>query len=204
MFEKFLSENIENFRQRYEGTYGFYRDGGNRRLLVKLTEIAGNQCNFVDARGITYNVRPDHPNEVGFEFLPPKSMWYNTEYGAMMAQRTASRQFQRGVTSKTLDIVLLHKGTLVPRRVDFQNLSAMYEGKLSSKEALAGLSEGRSMALSGQFAVDHGVVFLLRERIGTYEQTKANNFRFKLTEPDLWKTEISDAIKAMGCYSDIS
>lgn len=204
MFEKFLSENIENFRQRYEGTFGFYRDGGNRRLLVKLTEIAGNQCNFVDARGVTYNVRPDHPNEVGFEFLPPKSMWYNTEYGAMFAQRIASRQFQRGVTAKTLSIVLLHKGELVDRRVDFPNLSAMYEGKNSPKDSLEGLSKGRSLALSGQFAVDTGIVYLLRERIGTYEQTKGSHFRFKLAEPDLWKTEITDALRAMGCSADIS
>jgi hypothetical protein len=202
MFEKFLSENIENFRQRYEGTFGFYKVG-NKRLLVKLQEISNQQCHFKDALGMDYTIQPDHPDEVGFEFLPPKSQWYNTKEGAVYTQRIASRQFQRGVTGKTLEIVLLREHMLYPMAVNFKNLQSIYESPLTPKEALPGLDKKQSLALSGQFALDAGTVFLLKEPIGGYE-CKRENFKFHLNERDLWKTEISDAITAMGCSASFS
>jgi hypothetical protein len=33
---------------------------------------------------------------------------------------------------------------------------------------------------------------------------KKENFKFQLNERDLWKTEISDAITAMGCSASFS
>jgi hypothetical protein len=203
MFEKFLSENIENFRQRYEGTFGFYRADGNKRLLVKLTAVSVSTCNFTDASGTTYNVDPDHPDDVGFEFLPPKSQWYNTPEGAVFTQRVASRQFQRGVTSKTLEIHLLRDQALYPMSVNFKNLQPIYESPTTPRDALKKFGPKCSLAISGQFALDRGLVFLLKEPIGGYERD-GSAFKFNLVERDLWKTEISDAIVAMGCSASFS
>jgi hypothetical protein len=205
MFEKFKSENLDSFRQRYEGTFGFYTDGKNKkRLLVKLTEITAGRCNFQDAKGVSYHVNPDHPEEVGFEFLPPKSQWYNTSKGAMFTQRLASRQFQRGVTGKTLEIHLLGKGQLWSTRVGFDTLSEIYEKALSPKDALPNLDREMSVAISGQFAFDNtGSVLLLREQIGDWKRD-GRRFTIKLAEPSMWRTEITDALTAMGCTADIS
>lgn len=203
MFEKFLSENADNFRQRYEGTYGFYRDG-TKRLLVKLVSISPDQCQFVDGRDVMFSIRPDHPDNIGFEFLPPKAQWYNTKiHGAVHTQRLAHRQFQRGVTSKTLEIMRLKGGALHPIRVDFRNLSAIYEDGMKPDEAFPSLKEGGSVAISGQFALGSGIVYLLKEPIGTYIQD-GKRFTFKLEEPQLWRTEISDALNLMGCSANIS
>jgi hypothetical protein len=201
MFEKFLSGNIDTFRQRYEGTYGFYKDGRNR-LLVRLQEISPSRCSFVDAQNIPYHVAPDHPQEVGFEFLPPKSAWYNTYRGAVYTQRLASRQWQRGVTGKTLEMMLAKGGSLLPLRVDFGTLSDVYEKSLTPKEALPALQEGRSVAISGQFAFDGGLIYLLKEYIGEYKQD-GKRFDIHLSEPDLWRTEITDALTLMGCTANI-
>lgn len=203
MFEKFLSANVENFRQRYEGTFGFYKDGGKNRLLVKLTGISAQSCDFVDARGVTFSIRPDHPDNVGFEFLPPKSQWYNTKAGATYTQRIAHRQFQRGVTTKTLEAFLLKNGQLAQRQINFPTLSDVYENSMSPKDAVKQLDEDKSFALSGQFAMGSGAILLLKETIGTYSRS-GGDFKIKLNEPDLWRVEISDAIKAVGCTADIS
>jgi hypothetical protein len=83
MFEKFLSQNLESFKQRYEGTFGFYRNEEGKRLLVRLDSITARNCVFKDANGVDYRIRPDSEENIGFEFLPPKSQWYNTVDGAV-------------------------------------------------------------------------------------------------------------------------
>lgn len=204
MFEKLLSGNIETFRQRYEGTYGFYRDGQNK-LLVRIASVDGGQCTFVDARNLTYHIAPDHPDNVGFEFLPPKSQWYNTARGAMYTQRMALRQWQRGVTGKTIEILLLQDAEMHPLRVDFANLSAIFEHPIRPADALGNLEKGLSLALSGQFAMSNGHIYVLKQKIGKVNFLRlSKKFVIKLDEPDLWRTEINDAITAMGCSASIS
>lgn len=202
MFEKFLSANVDAFRQRYEGTYGFYKDG-RKKLLVRLVEITGGQCSFVDAQNIAYKVYPDHPQDVGFEFLPPKSAWYNTPEGAVFAQRQATRQWQRGVTNKTVELNFLKGGQMYPMRVDFRSLSNIYEKPMTPKESFGNLAKEMSLAISGQFALDRGLVFVLKEHIGSYEND-GDKFTIKLAEPELWRTEIMDALNAMDCSASIS
>lgn len=211
MFEKFLSENIENFRQRYEGTFGFYRDEEKKRLLVKLSSISAERVDFIDGRGVTWHMEPNSPRDIGFEFLPPKSAWYNTQqWGAVYLQRIAQRQFLRGVTSKNLEVLQAIKGELYPRRVDFALLSAVYEEALTPQQAFKRLTKSKaevplSMAISSQFALDPSTnsVRVLKEVIGDYS-LEGNAFRFRLSEPQLWRTEINDAITALGATADIS
>lgn len=203
MFEKFTSENIDNFRQRYEGTYGFYRDESKKRLLVKLTEIGSSRCSFVDADGIEFHLNPDTKKDIGFEFLPPRSSWYNTPLGAMYCERVAQRQFSRGITSKNILIYLLASNTLVPQRVDFASLGKIFNSGKPSSLADA-LKNGRSYAIATSFALDpHGAIFLFGEAVGMYKQEK-NVFKFKLNEPELWKTEITDALRALQCSAEVA
>jgi hypothetical protein len=148
-------------------------------------------------------MNPDSPREIGFEFLPPKSMWYNTVEGAVFCQRLAMKQFQRGITGKSLEISVAKKGELLPVKINFPILSNIYEKAVSPKDALPVLLKDKSLAISSQFALDQGVVYLFKEIIGKYEYDAKKDFMFKLNEPDLWRTEIGDAVTAMGCTSTI-
>lgn len=201
MFEKFLSSNLDSFRQRYEGTYGFYRDENRKRLLTRLDSIDNQRCVFVDAQGVEYRLNPDTQKEIGFEFLPPKSQWYNTERGAMYTQRIAQRQFSRGVTDKNLEIQLLKNGSLSTVRINFANLDAVYNSSISVADAIK--NPEISVAVSPQFALSGGLVFLLREEIGEYKQEE-KKFSFKLREPQLWRTELTDALAAVGYTAEIA
>jgi hypothetical protein len=204
LFEKFLSANVDSFRQRYEGTYGFYRDEKKKRLLVRLDSINAEECTFVNADGIDFRLRVDTARDIGFEFLPPKSAWYNTEAGAVWTQRLAQRQFSRGVTSKNLEISLLTPDRgLTPMRVDFKTLSSIYEKALAPALAIEALGK-KSVAISSAFALDQsGVVYLFKEVIGSYKQ-QDKRLVFKLNEPKNWRTEISDACMAIGFTAEIS
>jgi hypothetical protein len=205
MFEKFQSANVESFRQRYEGTYGFYRDNTNKiRKLCRLDAIGNSRVDFVDKEGITYNIRVDAKHDAGFEFLPPKSQWYNTKDGAVWVQRVAARQFSRGITHRNVNASLLQKGLLRPMTVDFTILSEIFETPISASEAIKEFDQ-KSVAISGQFALDSasGRVLVMNEIIGDFKKD-GKKFTFKLNEPSLWKTEITDALNALGYSSEIN
>jgi hypothetical protein len=204
LFEKFMSTNLESFKQRYEGTYGFYRDEKKKRLLVRLESIVAQECVFVNADGIDFRLRPDTTRDIGFEFLPPKSAWYNTPRGAMWTQRLAQRQFSRGVTGKNLEISLM-TGQFGVLRVDFTTLAEIYERPIAPKDAMKALDEGKSVAISSAFALDpiKARVYLFKELIGTFQRSEEKKISFTLYEPLNWKTEITDALTAVGYTAEI-
>lgn len=204
MFEKFMSNNAENFRQRYEGTYGFFRNQTGKRLLVKLNTISDHRVDFEDAHGITYHLSADSENNIGFEFIPPASGWYNTPEGAVFMQRVAARQFHRGVTAKNINLFTLHSGLLTEKRLTFDLLSSMYETGITPAEAISSNMKKGSVALSRQFAIDttKKLIYLLSEGIGSYVHDEKLHFTCKLAQPDLFKTELGETLTALGCASE--
>lgn len=197
MFEKFLSRNVETFRQRYEGTFGFLKDE-NGRTLVLLHRIGNDTCYFRNKDGLDFQIDSDTQSNVGFEFLPPETAWHNTTDGAYLVTRTASRQFQRGVCARNTNIYALSKGVLKQKTLDFATLLRVYDSKVKAFDASQALGLGGSCAISKSFALNEGVVYLMYDKIGKYSNT-ATKFTFNLDETDLWKTEISDAMKAIKC-----
>lgn len=206
MFEKFLSENIDNFRQRYEGTYGFFRNDQGKRMLVRILAIAPDRCDFVGPGDISFHIRPDVKDNIGFEFLPPKSQWYNTEDGAMYVERVAQRQFSRGITSKNILIYKLDRGTPAPTSVGFKNLGMIFDsGVFAPKKLLTMLGNSKAIAVAPSFAFDpSGYIYLFKEAIGNFTKQKDSHFIIKLAEPDIWKTELTDALTSLGYTSEIA
>lgn len=204
MFEKFTTENADNFRQRYEGTFGFYRDGEtNKRILTKLNYIRNDYCGFVDSRGVEYKLYPNSEKDIGFEFIPPRSDYYNTVDGAVLVKRVAARQFQRGLSSKNTAIYQLESRGLDAARVDFPMLNKIYLNPVAIRDAFAKKDSLPSVAISKQLALTEHTVYLFEKQIGTYAQ-KGTHFAFKLEEPDLWRTEINDALKSLHCTVEVA
>lgn len=205
MFEKFLRENANDFRQRYEGTYGFYRDEKGKRLLAQLTAITEETCLFTDARGIEYRLNVDAEKDIGFEFLPPRSGYFNTRRGAMLVKRVAVRQFQRGVTGKNVTISLLNSASLQLQRMGFSLLEAVYEKNVPAKDAVVLFHSGEapSVALSSSFGIDNaGFVWVLDEVIGTH-QREGERYKVKLNDQCPFKTEIVDSFRALSIQAEV-
>lgn len=200
MFEKFISGNARDFKARYEGTYGFFRENGKRKMLARLDSISERACHFVDARGAEYTLNADTVEEIGFEFLPPKACYYNLKDGTVvLVSRMASRQWKRGVSSANTAVYTMDKvyGALAPSRLDFKVLENIYQNSVDPSAVK--YSKGDNIAISRAFAFSRtGEVRLYENKVGNFVTEDAKHFKVVLAEPDLWRTEITDALRSMS------
>jgi hypothetical protein len=204
MFEKFTSVDAGDFRQRYQGTYGYFVNEG-RRTLTRLDKIhadgRASTVEFVDRDGLSYLLKPDTDKEGrGFEFLPPKSAFFNTEEGEpLLVSRVPARQYLRGICDRNTTVTTILDKALA---VDFKTLIRIFETKITPKEALtkalAGKGEHRGVALSPQIAVGLASqqMRVFNHSIGNAGwDSKRELFRVKVDDPDLWRQEVVDAFK---------
>lgn len=208
MLEKFFSNTARDYHQRYEGTYGFFTSDSNVRKLVRLARVVTDDdrpfIDFVDDTGASYRLLAD--SDRGFEFIPPKSAWYNTSGGAAYVQRMAQRQWTRGVSRRNTQIFSLNGGELRPVPVDFPYLTEIYA--VDTKTDVNTLRKsGLSFALTADIAVDPKtkVLYVLNQPIGQFTETKGdvNIFNVKLEDKSLWQTEILDAFKRNNLKAEI-
>lgn len=205
MFEKFLYANAADFRQRYEGTHGFFRNEAGKRTLVQLTAIDKTVCIFLDAHGVEYRLNADTDKDIGFEFLPPKSGYFNVAEGTWMVARIPARQFQRGISGRNTAIYRHFAGGMTPVKVNIKNLEAIYADNISYLEAFElfhrkGLE---SVALSSSFALGHHAqLYLYTERIGVWDK-QGDNYKLMLKEPGLFTTELKDAVKTLPAKFEV-
>lgn len=200
MFEKFTSVDAADFRQRYLNTYGFFRRD-NQRTLVKLVNV-DETVSFKDKDDVEYKLFPDSQNDVGFEFLPPKAAWHNTEEGGMLVTRVPARQWLRGICSRNTKI-----GTPLGHMVavDFPALSMIYEKSFSFDKTLKLFKEKKvkmfSVALSDNFALsnyaDSQKLWCLDQAIGSWTED-LGVYEVTLDDPELWMTETKDAFSRQG------
>lgn len=204
MFEKFLSHNAREFAQRYEGTYGFYKDENGKKSLVRLDSVRDNTCFFYNIRGLEFHLNADTEKNIGFEFIPPKAQFYNTDIGALLVTRVAARQFSRGINQRNTSIRLLVKNGFGNYPVDFINLEKIYQKAISPADAFKAWKE-TSVAISNKIAMSPmgTKVYLWDKVIGEYTK-KGNHFTIKLEEPLLWRTEVTDALKALPCTFEVN
>lgn len=203
MFEKFTTANAGDFRQRYEGTFGFYRGEDGKRLLTKLQYIRADVCSFVDSRGVEYKLFPNTEKNIGFEFIPPKAAYHNTPTGAKLVQRVAARQFQRGLSAKNTLIYWLKEG-LLQCNVSFAELDSIFMKAVDAQTAFKNFDNLPSVALSGQVALSkQGDVYMYEKKIGTFTKTGPRVVA-KLESPSLWRTEVMDSIRAAGGVAEVS
>ncbi len=197
MFEKFLSANADDFRQRYLGTFGFFRKEDGTKLLTRLDTISGRGCSFSDVRGVTYNLEPDSKLDIGFEFLPPKSGFFNTAIGTVLVIRIPARQFQRGVSPNNTALHLLSGKQQEHLPLDFPIMEKIYEKNTTLEQAFEEFKQKKthSVALSSQIALDRARLWVLDEPIGECRYSNGT-FKVKLKAPDFWLTETTDAFKA--------
>lgn len=203
MFEKFTSQDAGDFRQRYQGTYGYFVNDG-KRTLTRLDRINANgtlsTVEFVDRDGLSYLLKPDTDKEGrGFEFLPPKSAYFNTQEGEpLLVSRVPARQYLRGICDRNTQITNLRD---MVEPVDFGVLIRIFETTITPKQALEcalkSTKKYRGVAVSPQIAVgiDYGAIKLFNQQIGSVNYMKSGLFKIALDNPDLWRQEVVDAFK---------
>ena len=212
MFEKFTSRDAGDFRQRYLGTYGYFRRNG-QQSLVRLDRIntdgSHKSVEFVDCDGLRSELYPDSDDETtGFSFLPPRIAYHNTSNGAYLLRRVAQRQYLRGISDQNMRITTVF-GQAIP--VDFQILRDLFDNPITAQEAVTRVRKiqkgggERSFALSAQFAInlDTNNLYCFGQRIGAATMSDTEALSISLDDYGLWITELRDAIRRAGLIGDI-
>jgi hypothetical protein len=205
MWEKFTSDNAGDFRQRYQGTFGFFRKDNAPPVLAKLTFVE-HIVGFVDKRGQTYEVFPDRPGEIGFEFLPPRAGWTNAMEGAFYTERVAQRQFSRGVCERNTRIYQLVEKGFATQPINFNTLEKVYEIKADNLAAWNLFVAGAipSYSISREFAMTKERVFVYSAECGTVKSLSATKVVVALEDDALFRTELSDAFRKIGVTLEVS
>lgn len=203
MFEKFTSAGAGDFRQRYNGTFGYFTRKG-MRMLTQLRTIQSDgrsPCvDFIDKDGVEYKLMSDSQDETtGFEFLPPKSSWYNTDKGnPLLVTRIASKQYLRGICDRNTKVRNLMQTS---QPINFATLGTIFDSKVTPREALdlmkASKDKATGVAISPHFAVmPSGYIYCFEQAIGHTDYDKeTDTFKVSLTQKDLWIQEVTDAFR---------
>lgn len=205
MLEKFTRRDSGDFRQRYQGTYGYFRKGTSRQLVrLDRVDTEYNKITFVDADGINYELHADSDDDsIGFDFLPPKMSFHNTPSGTYLLRRILQRQYSRGLSNRNVSIRSVRGEDM---EVCFQILKDIFEKPIPTKDAFNIALEipprrpERSFAISPQFAINLNTsrLYCFHDVIGSIVVGKLgpldSQLAIKLTDPNLWGNEIMDAL----------
>lgn len=157
MIAPFEANSVSDFRQRFEGTYGYYVNPKNdENILVRLDRVREDRVSFVDRHGISYYALADQG--VVFKFIPvaKKLFVYNTRLTC--AFRRPQRQYKRGVCSQNTIFMDVLNGSEV--QVSFGALEEYSNASPSDK------------LLSQQFGISGGYLFLYSKPIGSVRGNK--------------------------------
>lgn len=205
MFEKFTAATMGDFRQRYEGTYGVFKRGKDS-LLVQLTrvrgphDVSGPFVEFTDSKGVTFKVNvTEETSDIGFEFLPPKSAYYNIEGGTpWLLRRIPAKQYSRGICDKNTGIRSGNGGQV---RVNFDSLTKIFENSITPERAYNSRDEGdktgtQGVAISPSFAMfwSSKHIYCYEKPIGTIEIADGL-LTVTLADLPMWGVEVTDALR---------
>lgn len=190
MLEEFNSRGSRDFRQRYEGCYGFFKPPqAEHKLMVLLRGIQEDRLSFLDENGISMEAVADRGHV--FEFIPVQRKLFLYNNRLHYISRRPARQWQRGISDNNTQVRDITRGEFVS--VNFKRLQAALDDgppKLSTLEKYC-KEKVAAFLISQHFGVSDEQVFLYNTVIGTFDKETST---ITLTEP-VFKQELSDAIR---------
>lgn len=191
MKEAFTSIGSRDFRQRYEGTYGFYNTDSGEKRLVLLNSINEREVRFSDAARQEYVALADGGTE--FEFIAPVKKLFAAADTILYISRRVARQFQRGVSLANTRIVNLATNSEVS--ITFTRLVQAYESEpvnVPLRVTMYRADKRDTVLLSDMLAIVGTQLYLYGEPIGEVNKEEK---KFILSE-DLFRQEVIDVINA--------
>lgn len=190
MKEQFTSITSRDFRQRYEGTYGFFTTESKQRILVHLATIGENSLTFTDAKRQSYQANAD--KGVEFEFLSPVKKLFSIDDTIYIIHRRLARQFQRGISEGNTiirDVTSERNGAVNFKRLQAAFSDDQYPVRQRWVQYLTGKRE--TVLLSDMFAVVGDKLYLYKDIIGTFDKEQK---KFKITV-EFFREEVSDMVR---------
>lgn len=168
MLDKPTSQNHQDFRQRYNGTFGWILLPEGKKF-VKISGVDSEYTNFVDNKGLAYHVVTD--GEKYFEFLPCNRGWYISATGnAYYATRVPARQWHRGMSEHNTALYGINEAeNLVKKSMSMAVMHSIFGGE---KMAYGFDRYRENNPLSRHFCLSKSHVWFFNQPIGTHEEGK--------------------------------
>lgn len=196
MIETFYSNNSRDFRQRYQGSFGYYTvPESKKRVLVYLDQVEETTTTFVDEHRTVYKANAD--TGVEFEFIPVSKKLFVLDDGLYIIQRRPARMWQRGVSGQNTHVYQMTDAGPYNRGLTFRHVVAAFatpDADVLTKLKDIEEKKRTTVALSNTFGVVNGSFYVYDERIGTFDATTKE---IKLDEP-LFRQEVVDLVGRLG------
>jgi hypothetical protein len=154
MLATLTTVNAGDFKQRYQGVFG-YLLVESKRTLVYIHQVSGTKVTFRDKDGTEYFAMANAP--VTFEFQPVMRGMVNTPEGVHLLVRVPARQYKRGIcTENTRAYTMNNNGTWRMATFDFNEVVFnVLSSTISYKEAadLWFNKKIKAVALSPRFGI---------------------------------------------------
>jgi hypothetical protein len=161
MLDTLTSRNHQDFRQRYQGTFGWFQTPPpERKIFVQVTDVSSDQVTFTDSKNIPYIVYRD--SGYVFEFLPVMKGWFNTKNNLMYLSRIPARQWHRGISSGNTTVEIFNEGRNIAVPCNMASLSQVFEQAISVEDA----AKRHNFALSRYFAIAGDSLWFQNQRVG--------------------------------------
>ena len=179
MIESFTRNGADDFRQRYQRTYGYLLGKDNKKTLCYISKV-DDRVQFDTITGKNFFVYWDAGVE--FEFLPITRGWFYTRDGWVLLQRVPAKQYNRGISKFNTACSMwcnYHKD-MKAHEITLELLHDIFVAPLHPPEG---------HTFKHIFLVVSGKVFFYEKQIGTVEGSVIT-----LTSP-LLKQELSDFVR---------
>ena len=193
MLDTLTTDNFEDFRTRYRGTYGWLCHNDSEKLTY-IRDVQPNRVVFDTMDDTEFWA---HANaRVMFKFLPITRGWFQTSTGPILLMRVAVRQYQRGISSNnTQTTAFLADGRIrhMPTLLNLKNLFDIFNPTKEQQPFTPGTRAAQ--VLSKHFALGpliegHRALYLYDSQIGALNQVSNT---LKLANPTVTQ-EVSDLI----------
>jgi hypothetical protein len=192
MKDTLTSRNHVDFRQRYQGTFGFLLVD-EKKLLVNIVEVGEKQVVFVDKNKTEYYAYRDGGSI--FEFIQVQRGWFNTLKGVYYLARIPARQWHRGICANNTTIHLLSEDKMRNLPINIHNLATVFETPLETNAAFNQFvdKEQTAFALTKHFAMDRKHLYFDDRTVGDIQTGNATVALGLKT--DIIRQELGDAIR---------
>lgn len=191
MRDSLSRNNVDDFRQRYSGTFGWLLNPDTgKKLLVSILGVDRSAVRFKDQNNNEGFAYPD--TGVMFEFLPVEHGWVNTAKSAYFMTRRPARQWHRGISHDNTVLYTENKSRLYAVGVSLEVLATIYSpSNPDFTSAVNDFVRGKRTvaAISKDFALLGENFYFYSKPVAKYKEGKI------FLETNIIAQEVKDAIR---------
>ncbi len=206
MYDTLTSKNYEDFRQRYQGSYGWLSVEGQPERIVYISKVSASKVMFNTITDRDFFAFVDQ--DVRFKFLPIRRGWYKGHTNRpVLLTRIPARQYCRGISAaNTTCSTMSFDNRLLPCALSGELLEAIFNDaqqtiKYSRTEpcVLNKFFSFGSLRANPETGVSSRPVFFLEAKVAT----QTNNVVEFAKGWQHIKQEFSDSVRRAVLFNDI-